>query len=159
MISGWRGHTTTGEERRPTSPTDAGLPVKRLANALAMLSIHSAEILKRDRLSSGVVLRRHPDPRLQNPHSPWPNGSPSSSCGFIEGCENLDILSALVALNQSRTVLENRTHDVGQVIDMAVAVDVRDILRRPGADVLVLRQLRIELPVFDPIDGIAPEYD
>ena len=39
---------------------------------------------------------------------------------------------------------------------MAVAVDVRDILRRLGADVLVLRQLRIELPVFHPIDGIAP---
>ena len=49
--------------------------------------------------------------------------------------------------------------DVGQAGDMAMPVDVRDVLRCASADLLIFRERGIKLPVFDPIDGIAAKYD
>src|SRR4029077_9394790 len=68
-----------------------------------------------------------------------------------------DVLSTFGALHHAGLVAEDRANDRGQVVAVPVTVQAADVLPVRGPEVRVLGQLRIELPVLDPIDRVASQ--
>jgi len=66
----------------------------------------------------------------------------------VERAENLDIRAAFRSL--PGLAAQERPDHV-----MAVTVDIRDVLGSLGSDLLVFRQVRVEVPVFDPTPSEA----